>query len=177
MRYIVFFASIFLAMAWASVSVAQIPGIGGDLGITPGMQETIDMQGGSTATIGSPTNPVGIYLDPNAGPWQKRLAAFQLGVPLTINEVIQIGAAPNSNPPGPPWTDWDEQIMDAGWSWAAAPAPIAVLSDDGNVAGVIKTKVNINDFVEFDFNPPENPGVNLNITKTLVWIGPGPERM
>ncbi|MGA2060118.1 MAG: PEP-CTERM sorting domain-containing protein [Thermoguttaceae bacterium] len=164
MRYLVILSSVFLVLACTSVAMAQIPGIG-DKQTTPSWQETINVGGGSTVDVGSVGNPVGIYLDPNAGPWQKTFANFV--APLTINEAILIGAAPGSNPPGPPWSDWEEQILSAGWVWAGG-ASLSVLGDgvyNGNLSADQKT-------VEFDF-PAQAPGTTLVINKVLQWNGVG----
>jgi hypothetical protein len=130
------------------------------------MRETIDVGGGSTVDIGSAGNPVGIYLDPNAGPWQKTLANFV--APLTINEAIKIMADPKTIPPlpgGPPWSDWEEQILSDGWVWAGGGS-LSILGDgtyNGTLSADQKT-------IEFDF-PAQVPGTTLVINKVLQWNG------
>jgi hypothetical protein len=173
MRYFVIFASAFLVLACMSVATAQTPGTGLSEGTIPGLSTEYTVPGTTLEIGGGVAGPVGIYLDPGAGPWKKTLIDVINGS-LNLIEHIQISLEP-SGLPGPSWTDWDEQIMTPNWGWAAVPVPTVGLSDDGNVTGTISTKnINIpNDFVEFDFNPENNPAV-LTVTKTLVYTGPGP---
>jgi hypothetical protein len=175
MRYIVCLTGMFLVLVCTSVVVAQVPGLSGDPSKTPGIIEYY-----TNGNIGSEDNPIGVYLDPNAGPWIKNFLGVNGGL-FNINEWVAIVGDPNyPNPPGPPWTDWDEQIMTPGWIWAANPAPNADVYtwDAINMRWVLKKSVaeaanSTNTFVEFDFIPPESPNELLNITKTLVWSGPG----
>jgi hypothetical protein len=154
---------IFAAMlACASAAMAAAPAASGDQ-VTPSWIEDVSATSGSV-DIGSPGG-VGIYLDPTAGPWQKNIFGISVS-PLPIHEIIAILPAPTGLN-GPSWTDWDEQILTPGWSWAAQPT--VTLSDDGIVFGTVSTKVNQNDFVVFNFNPAENPGATLTISKALVW--------
>jgi hypothetical protein len=155
MRYFVIFASVCLMLAWASVATAQVPGVGGNLGSPPSIDETY-----TSGIIGSEGNPIGIILDPNAGPWKKTFLGVG-GGQLIIDEWLGIA--------GPPaWTDWDELILTPNWIWTAAQV---VTPDQGILNGTISTKFQPNDFVVFNFNPPEMPGTKLHVTKTLTWSG------
>lgn len=132
----------------------------------------VEYSGTSTGLvdIGGGTG-IGIYFDPNAGPWQKQIAGISVS-PKTIVEGINIMGDPNYNPPfgSQPWTDWDEQIITPGWHWANASLVITEPDlSTKNVIGVISTKVNPNDFVELDFDPTENPGAKSAINKDLVF--------
>jgi hypothetical protein len=180
-RYSVIFASVFLVLTCMSVATAQMPGASGDdTKITDPALINDYAVIGTTIEIGGPGQggPVGMYLDPNAGPWQKTFFGVINGS-LNIIEHIVIGANPTVNPPGPPWTDWDELIKTPGWHWQINPVPTLTLSDhpiDPPIPGIVSTNGvpgNPNNFVVFNF-APENPGVVLTVTKTLVWNGPGP---
>jgi len=175
MRNFVFFASMFLVLACTSVSTAQFPGLSGNPNGTPGMEDYY-----TNGYIGSETNPTGVYLDPNAGPWIKHCWVNN-GV-FNFNEWVQIQNDPTyPTQPGPPWTDWDEVIKDpsGNWSWqATAPTKVDVYTYDSSNNPVYKKTVleaanSTNTYLEFDFNPPEFPVELLNIQKTLVWSGPG----
>ena len=176
MRYFVCLASMFLVLACTSVVMAAP--VSGDLTkpTDPTLPDWFSATGGGVDIPGG-TGGVGIYLDPKAGPWIKQIVGISVS-PLPITEgPIFIVADPNSNPPGPAWTDWDELIMTPGWHWANN-ASLTITEADGitqkNVAGIVKTVNFANDWVEFDFNPAENPGAILNpVTKNLVYNGPG----
>jgi hypothetical protein len=172
MRYFVFFASMFLVLVCTSAAMAGLASGDFTKPTDPTLPDFFSATSGEAIIDLGGTG--GIYLDPNAGPWKKQIVGIGVN-PLLIHEFIPIGAAPGSNPPGPSWTDWDELIdpilNPVGWQWAANPAPTVTLSNDGNVVGIIRTKNNPNDFVEFDFNPAEAPGNFLTINKWLVWTG------
>jgi hypothetical protein len=158
MRYLVIFSSVFLVLACASVATAQPPGIS-NAQTTPSWRETIDVGGGGTVDIGSVGNPIGIYLDPNAGPWQKTFANFV--APLTINEAIKIAAG------GPNWDDWEEQILSPGWVWAGGGS-VSILGD-GTYNGTLSIDQKT---LEFDF-PSQGVGTTLVFNKVLQWNGGG----
>ena len=170
MRYFVILTSAFLVLAWTSVAMAvPPPSASGNLSGTQSPVDEYSGTGTGPVDIGGGTG-IGIYLDPNAGPWQKLIVGISVS-PKTILEGINIMADPNYIPaPGPAWTDWDEQIMTLGWHWANASLVITEPDlSTKNVIGVISTKVNPNDFVVFNFIPAENPGATLAITKNLVF--------
>ena len=172
MRYFVIFTGTFLVLACASVAMAVAPAASGEQ-VTPSWTEEFSATSGHV-DIGGGTG-VGVYLDPNAGPWQKIIFGIFVS-PLPINETINIMADPRTIPPlpgGPAWTDWDELILTPGWGWANASLVITEPDQtQKTIAGTVKTILNPSDFVEFDFNPAENPGASLFITKSLVWNGP-----
>lgn len=149
---------LFAAMlAWASVATAQNIGLSGEQ-TTLGWSETIDAGGFDYVNIGSSGNPVPIYYDPKAGPWQKTFTNFL--APLTINEAIQIA------PGGPNWTNWEEQILDdPGWVWASG-ATLSILGGqtyNGQLSLDQQT-------VEFHFLS-QGVGATLIINKVLQWNG------
>jgi hypothetical protein len=176
MRYFVIFAGMFLVLACTSVVMAAP--VSGDFTkpTDPTLPDWFSATSGGV-DIGGGTG-IGIYIDPKAGPWLKQIVGISVS-PLPITETVNIVADPATIPPlpgGPPWTDWDELIMTQGWQWAPN-ASLTITESDGitvkNVAGILKTVNFLNDLVEFDFNPAENPGASLFITKQLRYNGPG----
>jgi hypothetical protein len=175
MRYILVFVCALPLLACASAAIAAQPAASGNQ-VTPSWTEEFSATSGGV-DIGGGVG-TGVYLDPDAGPWQKIIFGIFVS-PLPIRENLVILPDPSTVPPppgGPPWTDWDELILTPGWGWGGNPTATITEPDQTvkNVAGIIKTIVNPNDFVEFDFNPAENPGARLTIIKSLVWLGPGP---
>ena len=158
MRYLVILSSVFLVLAWTSVATAQ-HGIS-DVQPSPSWIDSIDVGGGSTLDIGSGQGgqPIPIFYDPLAGPWQKVLGNFV--APLTINEAITIA------PGGPNWTDWEEQILTPGWVWAGG-ASLTILGD-----GTANVTLPNQQTVKFDF-PSQGVGTTLIINKVLQWNGGG----
>jgi hypothetical protein len=177
MRYLIVFSSVFLLLACASAAMADPAHAGPNLTVSPD-PSLPDWASGSSGEVNiddTSNGASGIYLDPNAGPWVKQFVGM-LGVnSIKITEKVHIQGNPLT-PGQPPWTDWDELIdpikNPVGWQWVTAPAaPTVTPSDDVNVTGTIKTVYNTNDFVEFDFNHAENPGVVLTIVKYIKWTG------
>jgi hypothetical protein len=154
-------------MACASVATAAI-GLSG-LGLTPSMTEYFTVTASGSVLIGTPNDPIEIYLDPAAGPWKKILMNDNNLGTLTFDEWLMVAADPKVIPPGPPWTDWDELILDPNWSWTGAPT--VTLPSGTILTGTISTHQNPDDFVVFNFDPAQNPGTLLHVVKTLEWKG------
>ncbi len=178
MKYFVCFASMFLVLACTSVVMAVDAGVSGDFTKpSPSLPDWFSAtQGSVTITTGSGGG--GIYLDPNAGPWQKQIVGIMVSpLPVTEGPILIAGDPTYNPPPGPPWTDWDEQVLTPNWKWGNG-SQIVITESDGitqhTYNGILKTMQWANDFVEFDF-PAEFPGASITVTKTLVYTGPNPQ--
>jgi len=130
--------------------------------------------------IGSSGSPIGITLDPNAGPWVKTLTAAGGGgfgaddtgyvYPPSYGPIVENLVITGNRS----WTDWHEDILTPGWVFGAtfidvvndpdyAPPGLDVIHYDqvwqvhgGGVSFI------------FDALPP---GTQVKITKTLWWVG------
>jgi hypothetical protein len=154
--------------------------VGGGSGSSTYWTEGMNSQGGWD--IGSGGGPVGISLDPNAGPWIKTLTAANGGGfpaddtgytapngygPIVENLVITGNRS---------WTDWHEDILTPGWVWGMnffdipdglggwKAAPGLDVTHDPAVWQIH------GEGVSFTFNALA-PGTLVKITKSIVWVG------
>ncbi len=127
--------------------------------------------------IGSIQNPIGITLDPNAGPWTKTLgdingnpiqaddtgSVWKAG-PFPINEFVVVQG-------NLPWTDWHEEIVTPGWNWGPAFITVNGQPPPGMVHNIVNQDwPNRGGKVWWTFNPLP-PGTVITISKDLWWVG------
>ncbi len=89
MRHLAIFVCAFLVLICASVAMA-VPPPSAIVNLSGTQSPVVEYSGTSTGLvdIGGGTG-IGIYLDPNAGPWQKQIAGISVS-PMTIIEGINI---------------------------------------------------------------------------------------
>ncbi len=119
-------------------------------------------------TVGSPSEPVGITLDPNGSPWVK---TFQLnrdgqgwfpGQTVTVMESLIFPPTSTLRP-----TDWHETILPAtgpndNFVWGGGTIVIGTSTYQATLGGGGKS-------IWFDFPPISPSSPPVKITKTLVW--------
>jgi hypothetical protein len=116
-----------------------------------------------------------VYLDPNAGPWQKSLetpdSGFNVGGIYMLKEVLMVRDGGTGYTA---WTDFHETILTPGWEWYEDPfgAMWPFTSDQGGLtaAYVIDGK-KLN--VDWTFSPQANANTTMTLTKYLMYTGDG----
>lgn len=153
----------------ASASVAQPISInaGGGGGTSTQTDVPMDPPGsGPGWTIGDPNNPVGVTLDPNAGPWTKNLQGVDTSLYsrdqiYDLDEFVIIDG-------DSAWTNWEENIITSGWEWAVDP--IARLRNGNIPPGFSSSFSGQLAVMLFD---PLPTGTMIEIFKQLKWTGTG----
>lgn len=139
--------------------------------------ETYEMSNSSGWTLGDSNQPIGVILDPNAGPWVKNLwgpgganvnaddTGYVYSSIYWFTEVLHISGTLS-------WTDWHEAVTTPGWDLGVFSVKLA---DGSNPSGL--SVVNLpSDWpthgggadIYFDALTPCH---TLVIQKQLVWIG------
>ena len=130
-------------------------------------------------------DPVGIELDPAAGPWIKDLSLVfmdqQIMVPedtsgfpmlFSVIELIEVEGAT-------PWTDWHERILTPGWEWIdslgpGADLPFGIFTDIQGLELIPGLEMTVDgDAVDFVFDPLA-PGSQAIVWKWLAFVGVDP---
>jgi len=172
----VWLVGLLLCAAW-TLSAAPATAGGIPVGIQPADPPLPDVfpEAGDQINIGSPTDPVQIYLDPLGQPvWPKtflidrRSEGIPTGQTFQVNEWISLVLPPDPTAPILPLTDWHEKILGPpDFEWGPNPQ-LDILSTAIHVIGSNSPD---NKEVWFDFDPVLPPE-DLKITKTLVYTGP-----
>jgi hypothetical protein len=171
----ILFVAFVISLTLALPAQAQGPGNGASGGEGPGWVSEHPFGSSGWFVEGAGGEGIGIYYDPNAGPWHKNLGVppggFTVGGVYWILEKPKVAAFPASNPPGPPWTDWHETILSLGFQWFAdANHPWSFASDQAGLGATWTFGAGLADFY---FTPTANVGTTLTITKYVRYVGGG----
>jgi len=182
----VWLVGLLLCAAW-TLSAAPATAGGIPVGIQPADPPLPDVfpEAGDQINIGSPTDPVQIYLDPLGQPvWPKtflidrRSEGIPTGQTFQVNEWISLVLPPDPTapilplPPDPtapilPLTDWHERVLHPDFEWG--PGSVIALADPPRTSP--GTNSPDNKEVSFVF-APAFPPEEIKISKTLVYTGP-----
>jgi hypothetical protein len=177
MKLALLFVAVGAVVVFAGTAPLQAvnPSISASIGPGSSDQSNIDYDtgaGGWDVNNGGAGGYQDVYLDPLKGPWLKNLAAIPAGAQINtsykLTENLHVGGGPGGL--APPWNDYHETIMTAGWIWAPNGAQTPWSSTWNNsLYNIDGTSLN----VDWTFNPVIGVCNNFTMIKWLKYTGVG----